>query len=85
MARAEAAELIKMLLEVNESSAPLQPGGTMSSVGRVSCWPEDNSSACKLLIKLHQPRGVCESEPGKQAKTVTTFLFQKTRTTLVAS
>lgn len=60
VASAEAGVLIKMLLEVNKSSAQLQSGGIISSVGRGSGCQEDNASICKLLIKLHKPRGVCK-------------------------
>lgn len=60
MANAEAGVLIKMLLEVNKSSAQLQSGGIISSVGRGSGCQEDNASICKLLIKLHKPGGVCK-------------------------
>lgn len=42
MANAEADVLIKMLLEVNKSSAQSQSGGIIGIEGRGNCWQEDN-------------------------------------------
>lgn len=65
MASAGAGVLIKVLVEVNKSSAQFQSGGIISSAGRGSCWQETNASTCEQLIKLHRPRGVCKSKSQK--------------------